>query len=237
MIALLVAVCLLGQASELPEEPFSPGIRLGPCMMASFPSMSDEKDFVDLNAEAGLELELGTVAWGGSFELLGDVSRRVRLRGAVGITRFHGAYSEDYDPWSTALLGILTGGIGFLFGTEEDVVDLDDEALTVELQAYYILSRGDSFSFSAGAGPLLAFADRTLDSPNTSTRGKGTGFGFTATLRLDQESPVKLGCLPLLFGLEAGYRYCSVELEGEEADGFTLDFSGPVVRLGSYLGL
>lgn len=236
MIALVLLLMTQGLPEGPMEDPFSPGIRLGPCFTASFPSMQDEKDFVELNGQAGLNLDIGSTAWGGSLEILGDLSSKLRLRGSVGVLRFHGAYEEDYDPLSYILIGIVTGGIGFLFGPEETVVDLDDQALSIEAQAYYVLARTSSFSFSAGAGPVYTMVRRELDSPNTSTTGKGSGLGFVTSVRLDQESTMTLGCIPLKFGLEAGYRFNSVTLDGQEADGFTLDFSGPVIKLGSYIG-
>ena len=238
MIALMLLLCALGQPEIQEEEhdTFSPGFRFGPCFIASFPSMQDEKDFAGMNSEAGLELDLGTVAWGGSIEFLGDIGRKVRVRGSVGVLRLHGAYEDEYDPLSYILLGICTGGIGFLFGPEEEVVDLDDQALSIEAQAYYVLTRGSSVSLSIGAGPVYTSVRRQLDSPNTSTLGKGNGLGLVTSIRVDQESSTTLGCIPLKFALEAGYRFNSVTLDGEEADGFTLDFSGPVLKVGSYLG-
>jgi len=135
------------------------------------------------------------------------------------------------------LVGILTGGLGFFFGETEDVIDLSDEAITIEAEAYYVLSRGQSFSFSAGGGPVYTFASRHLDSPNTTTSGKGSGLGFMASIRLDQESTLRLGCIPLMFGFEAGYKMNSITLDDEDAEDFELDFSGPFVKVGSYIGV
>ncbi|NOQ22106.1 MAG: hypothetical protein GQ565_05585 [Candidatus Aegiribacteria sp.] len=237
MTLLMLLLCTVGQPSVGGNNSFSPGFRLGTCFQASFPSMQDEKDFADMNTAAGLDFELGSVAWGGSIELLADVSEKFRIRGSVGISRLHGAYEDEYDPMQYILVGLLTGGLGFLLGETEDVVDLNDEAVTIEVQAYYVLTRTPALSISAGAGPVYTFASRKLDSPNTSTSGKGSGLGFTASIRLDQESTVRLGCIPLMFGLEAGYKMNSVNINDEEADNFELDFSGPFAKIGSYIGL
>ena len=122
MTFLMILLCLSGQPDYEENNTFSPGFRLGPCFMASFPSMQNEKDFADMNTEAGLDFELGSVAWGGSIELLGDISERFRIRGSIGVSRLHGAYEEDYNPLGYLLLGIITGGIGFLFCTTDDVI-------------------------------------------------------------------------------------------------------------------
>ncbi len=237
MTLLMLLLCTIGQPSGGGNDSFSPGFRIGFTFMASFPSMQSEKDFADMNTAAGLDFELGSIAWGGSVELLGDVSEKFRVRGSVGISRLHGAYEDEYDPISYILVGIFTGGLGFLFSETEDVVDLNDQAFTIEAQAYYVLSRTPGMSISAGAGPIYTWATRKLDSPNTATSGSGSGLGFVASLRLDQESTVKLGCLPLMFGLEGGYRMNSVNISDEEADDYELDFSGPFVKVGSYIGL
>lgn len=215
----------------------SPSVRIGPSFTASWPSMQNEKDFADMNTAAGLDFQLGTTAWGGAVEVLGDVSDEFRLRGSVGLIRVQGSYSEEYDPLSYVLVGLFTGGLGFLFGQENDVINLSDEAVNIEAQVYYRFSRTPAFSVSAGAGPVYTLASRDLDSPNTSTSGSGSGLGFVASLRMDQESSMKMGCIPLMFGLEAGYRYCSVTLNDEEAGDYQLDFSGPFVKLGSYIGI
>jgi hypothetical protein len=199
--------------------------------------MQNEKDFADMNTAAGLDFELGSVAWGGSIEMLGDISEKFRIRTSVGISRLHGAYEDEYDPMSHILLGIFTGGLGFLFGDTEDVVDLNDQALTIEAQAYYVLSRNSAMSLSAGAGPVYTFATRKLESPNTTTSGSGSGLGLVASLRLDQESSFNLGCLPLMFGLEGGYRMNNVKISDAEADDYELDFSGPFFKIGTYIGL
>ncbi len=234
MTALMLAVCLI---TQIPDAGDSHSVRLGISFMASFPSMDDEKDFADMTSDAGLDFQLGSTAWGGSLDLLADIGERFRIRGSVGISRLHGAYKDNYDPLSYILIGMITGGFGFLFPQTEDVVALDDEAVTIEAQAYYVLTRTPGVSLSAGAGPMINIASRRLESPNTETTGNGTGFGMMASLRLDQESEFDLGCLPLMFSLEVGYRFSSVELDDEEAQGFTLDFSGPFVKAGSYIGL
>lgn len=237
MTILILLLCTIGQPSDSGDESFSPGFRIGPSFIASFPSMQDEKDFADMNTAAGLDFELGSVAWGGSIEVLADASEKFRFRGSVGISRLHGAYEDEYDPMSYILVGIFTGGLGFLFGETEDVVDLNDQAFTVEAQAYYVLTRTPTMSVSAGAGPVYTWATRKLDSPNTSTSGSGSVFGFVASIRLDQESTIKMGCIPLMFGFEAGYKMNSVTLNDEAADDFELDFSGPFMKVGSYIGI
>ncbi|MCD4775497.1 MAG: hypothetical protein K8S15_05525 [Candidatus Aegiribacteria sp.] len=237
MTLLMLLLCTVGQPSDNVDNSFSPGFRIGPSFIASFPSMQDEKDFADMNTAAGLDFELGSVAWGGSIEILGDISEKFRFRGSMGISRLHGAYEDEYDPMSYILVGIFTGGLGFLFGETEDVVDLNDQAFTIEAQAYYVLTRTPGLSVSAGAGPVYTWATRKLDSPNTSTSGSGSGIGFAASLRLDQESTVKMGCIPLMFGVEAGYKMNKVTIDDEEADNFELDFSGPFVKVGSYIGI
>lgn len=237
MTLMMLLLCTVGQPLDNVDNSFSPGFRIGPSFIASFPSMQDEKDFADMNTAAGLDFELGSVAWGGSIEMLGDISEKFRFRGSMGISRLHGAYEDEYDPLSYILVGIFTGGLGFLFGETEDVVDLNDQAFTIEAQAYYVLTRTPGLSVSAGAGPVYTWATRKLDSPNTSTSGSGSGIGFAASLRLDQESTVKMGCIPLMFGVEAGYKMNKVTIDDEEADNFELDFSGPFVKVGSYIGI
>jgi hypothetical protein len=46
-----------------------------------------------------------------------------------------------------------------------------------------------------------------------------------------------MGCIPLMFGVEAGYKMNKVTIDDEEADDFELDFSGPFVKFGSYIGV
>jgi len=236
MTLLMLLLCTIAQPSAGGSDSFSPGFRIGFSFMASFPSMQDEKDFADMNTAAGLDFELGSIAWGGSVELLGDVSEKFRIRGSVGGTRLTGAYKEGYSAMQNMLLVLFTLGL-FSGSGEEDVIALNDQAITLEAQAYYILTRTPGMSISAGAGPIYTFASRKLDSPNTATSGSGSGLGFIASLRLDQESTVNLGCLPLMFGFEGGYRMNSVSISDEEADDYELDFSGPFLKVGSYIGL
>jgi hypothetical protein len=238
MTALMIALCTFGQLDPIPGGGSdSPDVRIGPSFMVSFPTMGDEEEFAEMTTAAGLDFDLASTAWGGSVEILADVGDDFRIRGSVGVSRLHGAYSEGYDPLSYVMIGLLTGGLGFLLPESEDVIDLNDESITVEAQAYYILTRNSGLSVSAGAGPVLAFVSRKLDSPNTTTKGSGTGFGVVGSLRLDQESPINLGCMPLLFGIEAGYRLTSVDLDDSEAEDFRLDFSGPFVKAGTYIGI
>ncbi len=237
MTLLMLLLCLIGQPSDGGNDSFTPGFRIGPSFIASFPAMQNEKDFAEMNTAAGLDFELGSVAWGGSIELLGDISEKFRFRASVGISRLHGAYEDEYDPTTYIIAGIFTGGLVFLFGESTDVIDLNDEAVTIEAQAYYVLTRTPGLSISAGAGPVYTIASRKLESPNTSTSGSGSGLGFVASLRLDQESTFRMGCIPLMFGLEAGYKMNSVNIDDEEANDYELDFSGPFVKVGSYIGI
>jgi hypothetical protein len=209
--------------------------RMGFSFDAGFPAMSDEKEYAELLGEAGIDYSLSDVAWTGGVEALGDVSDDVRLRGSVTVTRFTGAYEEDYNPLSYILLGIFTGGIGFIFGSPDaDVITLEDQAMNVELSAYYKLVDGP-VTLSAGGGPSMSFVSRKLDTPNTSQSDEGTSLGFTAGLRLDMEPGAPLfGCLPLVFGTEGGYRFSKTELDGISSQGFEVDFSGPYLKVGSY---
>ena len=236
MTLLILLLCTIGQPYDGGNDSFSPGFRIGFTFIGSFPSMQTEKDFADMNTAAGLDFELGSVSWGGSVEVLGDLSEKFRIRGSFGGTNFSGGYSEGYDAMQNLFLIIFTLGL-FSGGGEDDVIELNDQAINLEAQAYYVLTRTPGLSISAGAGPVYTFASRNLDSPNTASSGTGSGLGFVASVRLDQESTFKLGCLPLMFGLEGGYRMNSVKISDEEADDYELDFSGPFVKIGSYIGI
>ncbi len=246
MTALILALNLLAQpvlppdslSPSPPAETFSgPAFRIGTFFMASIPGMDDEKDFAEMTNDAGLDFSLGTIAWGGGIEMLVDaIPSKLRIRSSVGISRIQGAYSDNYDPLSYILIGIATGGIAFLFGDTQEIIDLDDQELFFELEAYYIILDGNAFSFSAGIGPTYCSVRRELDSPNTSTLGTGSSFGFVTSLRIDQESTFRLACLPVNFGLEAGYRSSKVTLSEAEANEFTVDFSGPFAKVGTYIG-
>lgn len=207
--------------------------RIGFTFDGSFPSMNDEREYADLLEEGGLPMKLDDLSWTGGVEALGDLSSRVRLRGAVSVSRFNGSYEENYNPGGYILLGILTGGLGFLFGSpDHEVVSLEDNSVNVDLSGYYKLT--DNPAFSLGGGPSLAMVTRNLDTPNTSSSESGSGVGFTAGARIDQESGNFLG-IPLVFGAEAGYRRCDVKPSGDDTGDFSLDFSGPYFRVGSYL--
>jgi hypothetical protein len=207
--------------------------RAGFTFDCGFASMSDEKAYADLLAEGGLPLKLDAVAWTGGVEALGDVSSSVRLRGAVTVSRFSGSYEENYNPGGYILFGIITGGLGFLFGSPRDeVVTLENRSVNVEMSAYYKLTGNPSVS--VGAGPMLAMVSRRIDTPNTSTSETGSGIGFLSGMRIDQESGKVLG-LPLVFGAEGGYRVCDVKLDGDRTGDFSVDFSGPYFRVGTYL--
>jgi len=235
MTFLMILLCTIGQPS-VGSDSFSPGFRIGASFMATFPSMQNEKDFADMNIAAGLDFELGSIAWGGSVEALGDLSEKFRIRGSLGGTNLTGAYKEGYNALQNMFLVLFTLGL-FSGSGEHDVISLNDQAVTIEAQAYYVFARTPGLSISGGAGPILTFASRKLESPNTSTSGSGTGLGFVASFRLDQESSVNIGCLPLMFGLEAGYRMNSVNIGDNEVDKYELDFSGPFVKIGSYIGI
>lgn len=207
--------------------------RIGFSFEGGFPSMADEKDYADLLAEGGLPLKLDGMSWAGGVEALGDVSERLRLRGAVSVQRFNGVYEENYNPGGYLLFGIITGGLGFLLGSPSDeIVALEDRSVNIDLAAYWKLT--GSPALSLGAGPSLAMVSRSMDTPNTAVSEEGSGVGFTAGARIDQESGGVLG-IPLVFGAEGGYRHCDVKLEGDHTGDFTLSFSGPYFRIGSYL--
>ncbi|MEN8207843.1 MAG: hypothetical protein ABFR50_01190, partial [Candidatus Fermentibacteria bacterium] len=104
MTLLMLLLCTIGQPPDGGSDSFSPGFKIGFTFMASFPSMQSEKDFADMNTAAGLDFELGTAAWGGSVEVLGDLSEKFRIRGSVGGTSFTGGYSESYSAYQNIFL-------------------------------------------------------------------------------------------------------------------------------------
>jgi len=206
--------------------------RIGFTFDGSWPSMGDERDYADLLEEGGIDYNLDGTTWTGGIEALGDVSDKLRLRGAVSVSRFHGVYEDDYDPFGYAITGILTGGLLFLFGSgDEDVVAMEDVATNIELACYYKLG-----AISVGGGPTFVSVTRSMDTPNTASSESASGPGFTAGVRLDGESGGFLG-LPIVFGVEGGYRFSSVGFDTEYNDDFSVDFSGPYVRIGTYLKL
>jgi len=211
--------------------------RIGLTFDAGFPQMSAEKDYAELLNEGGLDFRLNDVAWTGGIEALGDVSEKVRLRGSISVSRFTGTYEEGYDPLAYILIGIFTGGLGFIFGpppSVDEVIALEDQAVNIEASAYYKLVQGP-VTLSVGGGPAMSFISRRLDTPNTSVSDNGSALGFTAGLRLDGEPGSRfLGCLPIVLGAEGGYRFCKAELDGENSQDFQVDFSGPYIRVGSY---
>lgn len=207
--------------------------RIGFTFDGAFPGMADEKDYADLLTEGGLPLKLDDMAWAGGLEAIGDVSDRLRLRGGFSVSRYNGVYEENYNPGGHILLGILTGGLAFLFGTpDDDVVALENSSVNFDMSAYYKLTGNPAIS--VGGGPSLALVTRSIDTPNTTSSHEGSGLGFTAGVRIDQESGNFLG-IPLVFGAEGGYRQCDVQLDDDSSEGFTVDFSGPYFRIGSYL--
>jgi len=208
--------------------------RVGVIFDGSWPSMSDEKDYADLLTEGGLDFKLDGITWTGGLEALGDVSQKLRLRGAVTVSRFHGTYEDNYDPLGYALAGILTGGLLFLFSSGNDeIIALQDQSTNIELACYYKLTQNPAISI--GGGPCLAMVSRSMDTPNTVSSESASGAGFNAGIRIDQESGGGFLGLPFVFGAEGGYRYSSVKFDGEYMNDFNVDFSGPYVRIGSYL--
>lgn len=225
MTALISSVILLAVQGS--------SFRIGFTFDGAFPGMADEKEYADLLAEGGLPMKLDDMAWAGGLEALGDVSDHLRLRGGFSVQRYNGVYEENYNPGGYILLGILTGGIAFLFGSPDDeVVTLENSSVNFDLSAYYRLT--GSPAVSVGGGPSLAIVKRSIDTPNTSSSHEGSGLGFTAGVRIDQESGNFLG-IPLVFGAEGGYRRCDVKLDDETTEDFSVDFSGPYIRVGSYL--
>ncbi len=207
--------------------------RVGFAFDGSWPSMGEEKDYADLLAEGDLDYNLDDMSWTGGIEALGDASEKLRLRGAVTVSRFHGTYEESFDPFSYVVAGILTGGILFLFDPGgDDVVAMEDVATNIELAGYYKLTGGPTVS--VGGGPSYVMATRNMDTPNTSTSESASGMGFNLGIRLDGESGGFLW-LPIVFGAEGGYRFSSVKFDTDYSDDFTVDFSGPYVRIGTYL--
>jgi len=210
--------------------------RVGFTFDGSFPAMSDERDYSDLLNEGDLDFKLDDVTWTGGLEALGDVSEKLRLRGSVSVSNFHGTYEENYNPLGYMFLGIFTCGLAFLFGSPDDeVISLEDESLNIEAAAYYKLT--ESPAVSIGGGPSIVMVSRTIDTPETESSAKATGMGFNAGIRIDQESGFRFLGLPLVLGAEAGYRYCNVKLDEENTGDFSVDFSGPYVKVGTYLNL
>ena len=233
MTILLILLCTFGQM-DVANVSNTYKFRLGMSYTASIPSMQNEKDFADMTTDAGLSFKLGSLAQGVSIDLLGDISDRFRLRGGASILNLEGSYSEDFNIGQQIIIAIITLGL-FSHGSNE-VIDLNDQAVSVEFEVYYILTRNEAVSLSIGAGPIYTFATRTLDTPLTSTTGTGNGLGFLGSLRLDQESSLNILGLHFMFGLEVGYRMNKVNISDTEADNYELDFSGPFVKAGPYIG-
>lgn len=209
----------------------SSSFRVGFTFDGSWPGMSDEKNYADLLNEGGVDFELESICWTGGVEGVGDISNKMRLRGAVSVSRYRGAFEDELDVFGETLLGIFTAGLTFIFGAGgNDVIALEDRCVNVETACYYKLTN----NLSAGGGPSLLMVSRTMDTPNTESSESTAGLGFNVGVRLDQESGGFLG-LPIVFGLEGGYRYSSVELDGDDTGDFTVDFSGPYVKVGTYL--
>ncbi len=233
MIFLIFLLCTLSQL-DVGNNSNTHRFRLGFSYTASLPSMQNEKDFADMTTASGLDFELGTMAQGISVDLIGDISEKFRFRGGVSILNLEGTYSEDYNFGQRLLLGLFT--LGLLSNGSNDVIDLNDEAISIEFEAYYILTKNEVLSISVGAGPIYTFASRRLNTPNTVTSGKGNGLGFLASIRFDQETSARFFGLQFMFGLEVGYRINSVNLDDEETDNYELDFSGPYLKVGPYIG-
>ncbi len=209
--------------------------RIGFSFDAGWPAMGDEKDYAELLEEAGLDYRLDGTAWTGGIEALGDVSDKLRLRGGVSVSRFHGTYEDNFDPFGYTIAGILTGGLLFLFGAGgEDVVAMEDVATSIHLAGYYKLTSGPVLSI--GGGPSYVTVTRSIDTPNTASSESAAGLGLNLGLRLDGESGGFLG-LPIVFGAEGGYRLSSVGFDTEYSEDFGVDFSGLYVGAGTYLKL
>lgn len=233
MTILLLLLCTFGQM-DVGNISNTNRFRLGFSYTASIPSIQNEKDFADMTTDAGLSFQLGTLAQGMSVDLLGDISDRFRFRGGVSFLNLEGSYSEDFNAGQQIILAIIT--LGLISHGSNEVIDLNDQAISVEAEAYYILTKNQSISLSVGAGPIYTFASRSLNTPLTVTSGSGNGFGFLGSVRLDQESYFKFFGLKFMFGLEAGYRMNRVNLSDEEADNYELDFSGPFLKFGPHIG-
>ncbi len=212
MTLFMILLCMTGQSSNDEDISYSHRFRLGFCLTTSIPSMQMEKEFADLNSEAGIGFKFGTFAFGTSIEILGDLSERLRIRSSVGVAEFKGKYRRT-------------------------LINLDDRAISVETQAYFLLNRGRDLSFSVGAGPIYTWVRRNVNSIFTSQSGSGSGFGLVTSMRLDQEWPWKIGSISLFITLEGGYKLNNVKLDNVEADGFEVDFSGPFFKIGSHIGL
>ncbi|MBN1434952.1 hypothetical protein JW921_09340 [Candidatus Fermentibacterales bacterium] len=224
-------------ASEEQEPPAS--FRLGMGMGVSFVDMADEEALEEEFMQAGVGYDLDYPAWGFDIEVLGNISDRFRGRLGLTMNTVSGAYQEASASWEYIWLGLFTGGLAFLFGPPStDVIDMSDMCISVEATGFYRLGGSDAVGFYLGAGPTYNSISRELRSPDTGVKGGGSSFGVLGALRLDQERTHRLlGCIPILLGVEAGYRYCPVEIDDEEAEGFTVDFSGPYIRVGNYIGL
>lgn len=235
MSLLLVPLLLLSSPVAPQEEGFRPMYKIGIGFNLGFPSMSDEDLFADEMNESGVAFDLDAVSTGGVLDLTVDASERLKIRGGVGFGSFNGAYTEEHSDFDNLVLAIFTLGLSTLFDSEEEVIDLHDSYVSIEAEGYYVLARNPGLALSVGGGPVLTFASRSLESPLTSAEADGSSLGFMGSLRVDQEGDNRLlGCLPVLFFAEGGYRNSTVELEG--TGGFELDFSGLFVRTGIGLG-
>jgi hypothetical protein len=221
--ALMIVMCALQSAS----------FRAGFTFEGGWPSMADEKEYSDLLNEGDVDFQLDRMYWSGGLEGLVDASDKVRLRGTFTVSRYRGAFNDELDVFGNLLIGILTGGLVFLFGSDNDVIALEDRATSVEAACYYRISSTPSISI--GAGPSYSSVTRSMDTPNTSSSETASGLGFVTGIRIDQETGGFLG-LPILFGAEGGYRHRTVELETGYSSGFNVDFSGPYLKVGTYLG-
>lgn len=220
------------------EETFSPSYKLGISLNAAYFSMSDEEKVADEFQAAGVDFNLNSASLGVNFDFIADISSKLKTRAGISFTEFSGVYSETSISWNLAFAAIFTCGLALLFAPENDVIDLSDEAVSIEAGLYYNLVRNESSTLSVGAGPNYSFMTRKLKTPNTITRSSGSGLGFQASMRFDQEGDQRIfGCIPMLLGFEAGYIYRKIELDGDETDGFELDFSGPFLKFGTYIQL
>jgi hypothetical protein len=226
LMAALVLASLQGSTGEGFESSFKISFGFG----IEFPSMGDEDLFAEEMNASGVSFDLDEVSTAGTIDLTVDASERFKLRGGLGFGGFDGAYSEEHSDMTDLFLAIFTLGFSTLFDSDEEVIDLHDSYLSVEAEGYYVIARSPGASFSAGGGPVFAFAKRSLDSPLTSNEATGSSVGFLGTLRVEQEGGGNLLGLPVRLYAEGGYRYSKVALD--ESEDFELDFSGPFVRAG-----
>jgi len=200
------------------------------------PSMADEEAYSRVLQQGAVsEYELDEASGRLGFEVIGDLSERLRFKGALGWSFYGGEYSEGGGSFELLFTHWFLLGLGALLSDSgEEVVWVDNAATELDALVYYSMPGADWLS--AGGGPVYTWVSRSVNTPYSSVEGSGSGPGFHAGLRVDQLSDRTLG-LPLVFGGEFGYRHQKIELDSEETGGFTVDYSGPVFSLGTYIRL